>query len=325
MIHITNGDATKALIEQAGLGGNCSNWCDVLYEGPVPADVSERELREIRARFLSDRQSSVFERIRGGLERGQAVLDERSPDQELVLWFEHDLFDQLNLIHLLDRLAASPAANVRTSLSCIDRFPGHPAFKGLGELPPADLTALADSRRPATSEQCTAARLAWAAFRSPDPRAIETVINQGGSALPFLGAALQRHLEEFPSTTNGLSRSESRLLELIAGGIVDTWAAFPRMHEGETSYYITDSSLWNLIVNLAPLVATEGDIHGSGALPHATLAITTAGREALEGRLDRVEVFGIDRWLGGVHLDGANACWRWNTATRQVDRKPPRS
>ena len=40
--------------------------------------------------------------------------------------------------------------------------------------------------------------------------------------------------------------------------------------------------------------------------------ITDAGRAVLEGRADWNELDGIDRWLGGVHLQGKEAAWRWD-------------
>ena len=70
----------------------------------------------------------------------EAVDDDDGYD-ELVLWFEHDLFDQLNLIQLLTHLGGRPRSKPVT-LICIDRYPGHPNFKGLGELAPRDLAAL---------------------------------------------------------------------------------------------------------------------------------------------------------------------------------------
>ncbi len=65
--------------------------------------------------------------------------------------------------------------------------------------------------------------------------------------MPFLSAALTRFLEEYPWTTDGLSRSERRLLQIASTGPVDLMAAFLQMHEGETAYYITDSFLLSLV------------------------------------------------------------------------------
>jgi len=65
------------------------------------------------------------------------------------------------------------------------------------------------------------AERAWDAFRSPNPRRIEDLLRSDTSALPFLAAALRRHLAEFPSTADGLSKTERRLLELAKDGPID--------------------------------------------------------------------------------------------------------
>src|SRR4029078_333132 len=92
------------VMRQAGVSGDILLWCDVLHEGPVPGGISERDLRQMRARFLShsDRDS---QRIMSDMERSVSRVDNRDPREEVILWFEHDLFDQLNLIQLLDHVA----------------------------------------------------------------------------------------------------------------------------------------------------------------------------------------------------------------------------
>jgi hypothetical protein len=43
------------------------------------------------------------------------------------------------------------------------------------------------------------------------------------------------------------------------------------------------------------------------------------GRRGLSGEADRVELLGIDRWLGGTHLRPGHV-WRWDPAARPVVR-----
>ena len=62
------------------------------------------------------------------------AVDDHDAYDELVLWFEHDLFDQLNLIHLLSYLGRRHALLKPVSLVTLDRFPGIADFKGLGQL-----------------------------------------------------------------------------------------------------------------------------------------------------------------------------------------------
>ena len=157
-----------------------------------------------------------------------------------MLWFEHDLFDQLNLIQLLAHLGSRPQSKPVT-LICIDRYPGHPNFKGLGELAPGDIAALFETRRPITAGADRARDAGVVRVSIAGPARDRGAAQGDTSALPFLGRALARHLEEFPSESDGLSRSERRMLEQAIDGPAPIHAAFPKMHEGETAHYIADS------------------------------------------------------------------------------------
>ena len=47
--------------------------------------------------------------------------------------------------------------------------------------------------------------------------------------------------------------------------------------------------------------------------------LTPMGRAVLEGAADHVRINGIDRWLGGVHLTGTEAKYRWNELLHRLD------
>jgi hypothetical protein len=320
LFHIANGHATTRLFEPAGIAGATSVWADPLHAGPVPAGLDDAALRLVRARFLVDRgyASSVAD-VAAALAADAAALTQAADSDELVLWFEHDLFDQLCLIQLLERLTRLPRLPPVVSLICVDRFPGHPRFKGLGELSPPEIATLLPTRRPVRKEQYALATRAWAAFRSPEPREIESLLASDLTVLPFLAAALRRHLEEFPWTTDGLSRSERRLLELAAGGPVDWRAVFPRMHGGETAFYIGDLSYFDLADALAALTPPLLTIGTDGGM-----VITAEGSAVLACARDRIALSGIDWWLGGVHMKrepGARnpePLWRWDPLEKRL-------
>ena len=313
ILHVANGHATTGLIELSGVPGRTEIWADPLNEGPVPGNVSDDELLLIRARFLASQHESGD--VAADLRRWREAVDHDAGYDELVLWFEHDLFDQLNLIQLLTHLGGKPRSKPIT-LVCIDRYPGHTDFKGLGELEPRDLAVLFKERRTVDAAEFALATRAWSAYRSPDPRAIEELLKGDTSALPFLFAALARHLEEFPSDADGLSRTERRLMEQAIDGPADIGAVFPRMHHGETAYYIADSWFVDRARELSSASPALVDLSIAGgkpgALPAGTIALTRAGREVLGGAADRVGRCGIDRWLGGVHVHGHGPAWRWS-------------
>ena len=331
-LHVANGTCTTRIIESAGIPGTLSIWADPLYEGPVPGGLTDAELLDVRTRHLagSTDEALVIDPV-NDMRRWRTVIERHEAYDELILWFEHDLFDQLSLIQLLawirERL---PGAKV-VSLVCIGSFPGHPRFKGLGELTPDELASLLETRQRVSQPQYSLAERAWQALREPTPEALDNLRQGDTEALPYLAAAIARFLQEYPWTTDGLSRTERRLLELAAGGKVELSAAFPRMHADEEVYYVTDMSLATLadtlsrtsppLLTLARKPVADGElVRGSVTLKDA-VTLTDIGRAVLAGRQDRVATCGIDRWLGGVHLQGDADLWRWDDARHRITRR----
>ena len=151
MLHVTNGDSTVEGLRQAPVVGDIVAWRDVLHEGPVPA-LSAAELRTVRARFLDGPTAAVEADLRARDERLGAAL---AAEERVVLWFEHDLYDQLQLLQIL---AGLPDRPVGVELICVGSFPGRPSFAGLGELEPDELASLWPVRTPVVNEHVRAAR-----------------------------------------------------------------------------------------------------------------------------------------------------------------------
>ena len=321
-LHIANGSATTNLIEAARIPGRSSVWADVLYDGPVPGDVSDAELLRVRARHLSGLADAEYLDEVNGLQHWRDEIDDVSSYDELVLWYEHDLFDQLNLLQLLSWLKGRLAASKTVSLIETGTFPGRPSFKGIGELNPADMAPLFETRAPIADERYALSERAWTAFRQSSPETLDEFRRNGTRAIPFLDAALKRFLEEYPWINDGLSRSERRLLEIASSGPVDLWTTFVHMHQGETAYYITDLSLVCLLRDFSrldpPLISIAGTSLEEDRIPNGTVTITDRGRAILSGKLDRVATYGIDRWFGGVHLTSDGLGWRWNDAEQRM-------
>jgi hypothetical protein len=319
-LHVANGTCTTRLIEAAGIPGTLSIWADPLHDGPVPGGLTDAELLAVRARHLVD-PAAPGDAI-NDMGRWRAVIERHQSYDELILWFEHDLFDQLNLVQLLTWIREHLPAGKMVSLVCIGSFPGHPRFTGLGELTPAELGSLLESRKRVSDAQYSLARLAWDAFRQPTPEAMDHLRRTDTSALPYLAVAIARFLQEYPWTTDGLSRSERRLLQLAGAEGVGLSAAFPRMHDDEDAYYITDTSIAALAEDLSrtsPPLLTHAPAETAGGNPlGGSVALTDLGRAILAGQQDRFALGSIDRWLGGVHLQSVGNLWRWDEQHQRV-------
>jgi hypothetical protein len=256
----------------------------------------------------------------------RATIERHQSYDELLLWFEHDVFDQLNLIQLLSWIPEHLPASKPVSLICVQSFPGRPDFKGLGELTPDELATLLDTKQRVTGPQYDLARRAWEAFRASTPKALDAIRHQNTAALPYLVPAITRFLQEYPWTTDGLSRTERRLLELATGDGITLSKAFPRMHAGERFYYVTDGTVAELAEILActspPLLTLDLSKADERRPLRGRIAVTDTGRAVLSGDRDRVTTCGINRWLGGVHLQTDGPIWRWDDTRQRIVAKP---
>ena len=180
-------------MERAGIAGDLLPWRDALHEGPVP-DLPPDELRRVRAEYWGTGEAQFRERD----ERLSAAIETLEP---VVLWFEHDLYDQLQLIQILAGLPDRPE---HAELICVGTFPGRPGFAGLGELEPDELASLWPVRTAITPEHVHLARAAWDVVRGEDPRALARAAATPDERLPYLAPALRRLLEELPGTRDGL-------------------------------------------------------------------------------------------------------------------------
>ena len=323
-LHVANGTCTTSIIRAAGIPGLRSQWADVLYEGPVPGGLTDEELVAIRERFLVGPDANLDDEGDNSLRTWRAAIERHESYDEVILWFEHDLFDQLNLIQLLTWIRGRVPAAKTVSLVCIGSFPAAPRSRDWAS---SRLTNWRRSSRraapSATAKYMLAAR-AWNAFRAADPDDLDRLRRSDLQALPFLSAALRRFLEEYPWTRDGLSRSERRLLELADPEPIELIAAFPRMQEGEKAYFITDGSILSLVEACSrttpALLTYEAAAFTAGHVLRGAVSITNAGRDVLAGRLDRIATCGLDRWFGGVHLQGNGPVWRWDDQSERIKK-----
>jgi len=317
MLHIHNGDSTAGTMREAGFPGQHFAFREALASGPTPQGLSKDQWIEVRATHLAGEAKPDVAEVKRDLAAMDSLLSNTAGHKEVILWFEHDLFCQINLMYLLDRFARQTARPFRLSLICIGEFPGIANFRGLGQLTAEQMAPLFDTRHTVTEEELSLGQQAWAAYCSPDPRDIEGLLNQDTSALPFLRGALRQHLMRFPSVRNGLGHAENKLLSLIAGGIGNCGSLCPAFFDAEPAYGLGDTQIRSDLQRMAecaqPLIRLDGvdDSARPAAWLRAQCSITETGQRVLAGQADFIELNGIDLWLGGVHLTNDHL-WRWD-------------
>jgi hypothetical protein len=220
VLHVTNGDCAVEVLRAAGMRGDLLPWRDVLHEGPVDPRLSLADLSAVRARFIADSGWAAHEDAASQFRERDERLQRCAADEEVVLWFEHDLYDQLQLVQLLAWFHAHP--HPRLTLVCEDEY--------LGEMAPSRAAALFASRREVAPEQLQLGWEAWIAF----PIGIESFLMKDLSRLQFLEAALKRYREE-------PRRTEELIIDALAGGPLELGELFRRTQEKDEPRFLGDS------------------------------------------------------------------------------------
>jgi hypothetical protein len=202
----------------------------------------------------------------------------------------------------------------------------------LPSLTPAALRELEPKRTPVTDAQLELGKRAWTAFGSTDPTAIARITEGDTSALRFLSSALTRHLEEFPSIQNGLSRSEREALTAIEAGHSTPVAAFLEVAKHQPSIFLGDIVFYWYLERMSdadrPLVTWKDGSRviaprgkaDSREFVTGELVVTDLGREVLSGKQDWQRINRNSRWLGGVEIRPGPGGWRWDPGERKLVR-----
>ena len=217
-MHVRCGSDIPASLRDAGFAGDFLEYSDALCQGPV---VDDAGWLDRRADFLTQAYGPGVGRgrkeIAVGLVRAETDLQAAASRYErVVLWFEHDSYDQINLSRCLAQFAATPPA--RLEMVTLEHYPGAMRFIGLGQLPPEALRLLWNDRRPVTPGQARAGAAVWTLFRRNDPTKLAELVASGIPELPYLARAMRRHCQELPWTTDGLSLTGRLILQSLADG-----------------------------------------------------------------------------------------------------------
>ena len=320
-LHIRCGSDIRDTLRQAGFVGDFLEYSDPLCQGPVPdaADLPERRARFLAAAyggFMGFTETQSFAKLQAAERR----LSEAHLYQRVVLWFEHDSYDQLILARCLAHFAdnAQPA---HLELICVDQHSSVARFIGLGQLAPAALASLWRCRMTISQAQLRLGRKIWTALRQSNPTHLAAIATTATPALPLAAPALGRHLQELPGATDGLSMTQRLVLHLLAEAPMPIGQMFGALMQGrETLPFLGDLMFLHVVEQMA-LVQPAVMLIEPGEKPFQRLAsITAIGRRILSGRIDFLSLNPPARWVGGVVADGS---WRWDSSSNRIIHAGP--
>lgn len=259
-LHILNGDSSLYLLQRSGITGDTAVWREVLSDGPVNSEFGTAGFWQMRKNFIT----SFFETIPNNYQDKVIVefknIENFSAYNEVVLWFEYDLFCQVNLIALLHWFGLQDRSDVKVSLICVGQISGHDKLMGLGELSPEMYPSLFEQRRTLNQNDFKFASGAYQAFCSDDPRDIENFILSPSNEFPYLAQAFKAHLKRFPFSTSGFNLIEQEIIRLIESGKNTERVLIGALLQWQKFYGFGDLQYIDYLNKLAPLLQSKEPI-----------------------------------------------------------------
>ncbi|WP_339317829.1 sigma-70 family RNA polymerase sigma factor [Paenibacillus sp. FSL R10-2734] len=328
VLHIVNGDVVGDKLRQGIVKGDVLVWREVYSHGPVFLEPTEKDNRVVRAQYLEQTMGIPQMEFIQGSESQEKILADFHKYEEVVLWFEHDLFDQTMLCYLLHWFSKQRKGSTKLSLLCIGEYPGIELFRGLGQLSVKQMETLSGTWKLIGDKELEVGQALWEAYVSPNPESLQQCLTTDTSALPFAHDAFEAHLSRFPSTYNGLGIVEQTTLEMILTGINAPYELFAKVGDKLHILGMGDLQFWHILRKMAeqpyPLLQVDGSEEFPGykessmQLKDCELVLTELGKSVMSGKEDWAEKKGIDEWYGGVHLQGVDPRWRWNLSSQTI-------
>ncbi|MBA1189951.1 DUF1835 domain-containing protein [Pseudomonas entomophila] len=305
--HWRCGNDIEHNLRVAGFSGSFHMFEDPMVMGPVPA-LPDEDYWSVRTSFVEQAFGLSAREARQRQTRQRMALGQLDADSELVLWCEADAYDQLFLVRVLSSLPALPR---RLELVEIDRVPGVERFVGIGQLAPDLLAWLWPQRRALGEDALALARTAWAAYTSATPSHWARLAAHVHPALPLLGPALARQLQELPGAGDGLSLTQRLILRVLADhGELSCAEVFrhlslryePLPYLGDVMFH---ALLRPLVDSMQPLVQEQPGAEWQ----KRAIRLTVLGERVLLGRLHWLDCAPAARWVGGVHVVADQRPW----------------
>ncbi|MBT8183550.1 MAG: DUF1835 domain-containing protein [Eudoraea sp.] len=252
-LHITNGDSFTQKLKTLQLKGDIITWREMLCEGKTETNVGSESFWKTRFDFLHKNykvSKSWF--VEKTLKEYRSLCNHKQQDQ-IILWFEYDLFCQINMLAVLSWLKTN-RRDAEISLVCSGDEDETDKLYGLNELSDEQLLNLYENRKVLSRSDIEYADYVWQLYCSDNPIRLENLTDFANYQFDYLGDAVKAHLKRFPSIKNGLNAIENRILEVAVEKKPKSKKAFLNsVLQNQGLYGFGDSQYDRVITNLRPL------------------------------------------------------------------------
>lgn len=273
LLHITNGDSFTSRLQSLQLKGDIITWREMLCEGKTLCAVGSESFWKTRFEFLNKNYKvtkSWF--VEKTLKEYRSLCNHKQQDH-IVLWFEYDLFCQINMLAVLSWLKEH-RRHAEISLVCSGKEDESGKLYGLNELSDERLLQLYESRTMLSQDDIEYADYIWQLYCSDNPIRMENQLANNDFQFEYLNEALKTHLKRFPTIKNGLNELENHVLKTAVVKKPESRNALMGQLLSDQGYYgFGDTQYERIITSLKPLFNSFNPVK-----------LTKKGKEVLENK-----------------------------------------
>jgi len=218
VLHILNSDSTHGIFKQASISGDIVVWQEMLCEGKVEKDVGSDLFWKERYRYFQNEFGIEKLEYYDKTIKEIIKLQDIASYGEVVLWFEYDLFCQINLLALCSYLLKSYRKDIRYFLVCTGKENGKDQLQTLVDYSPEEYENLYRNKIRISRNHLLFAQNAWEIYVENDINLLKAFDFNQNKKFVYLQAAIDQHLLRFEDE-KGLNQIDHKILSFINAGI----------------------------------------------------------------------------------------------------------
>lgn len=208
--HILNGDALAEQLSQTSLQGEFIVARECLLEGNVQAD-SWQDFWEMRAEYIADSYEHGAHDYKDITQAEFEKIKQIPENASVYLWFERDLFCQVNLWFTVNYIEECLGAK-HFYLFLV--LPNHPEWTGFGALDKDELMQTFEQKYQLKRDDVCFFQDLWKAYQQQDFDTLKQRSVLMNKRYPYLDEVVDAHLARF-SENGQLNRPEQSIKNII--------------------------------------------------------------------------------------------------------------
>ncbi|GAA4323591.1 hypothetical protein GCM10023115_52420 [Pontixanthobacter gangjinensis] len=290
VLHIVNGDSLAEQMKELDLPGELVIWRELLCEGPTQQEINS-EFFKIRKKFLRKTYDISAENYEERFIAEVKKLKTLKDYDNVILWFEFDLFCHINMLAALSILSEIEN-KAPVSLVCSKKLEGEKEHKPLSQLSLKELRNHYKNRIHLNTEDLEVANLIWELYCGNNPLKLKPQIKVNTN-FEYLSSCIRAHIERFPNSITGINTLERNILRLIEGHDIKNenhLLGYALEYQGYYGY--SDTQMQRLLEKLSLFYKNTGE----------KIVLSTAGTQALAGEKNFYRDLKNDEFFGGAKM-----------------------